>query len=781
MRLHIDNKDFKRKPKGAEIGGIKSRLTDRFSVQDIDALGAASYLYLGRTIQPAVTPFSEKSKAAGHKGTVADDFEEQTLFMIDVDNKRTDIPRETPVNASKALSGRNLSVSFIYHTFSSTEEHEKFRIAVVSDEPFTDKNERDLVQTALIRLFPQADTDCVNADRLYFGTNKGMIEELCNYDSVCKKADLLALADELLGDAAGPETVKPFSGKKKDTVPAHDPNNNEVIPEGSREQTMFAEGTRIITRYGDTEEARTKFNAFLSRLEVIPGEDDPPLKKADYVWNRIQSHYHTVTEKRDAYEPPDEYNASPDLMPTDFTDVGQAAVLAKEYGNIMRYSKGTKWIVYNDRVWEESDIKAQGLTQELTGRQLKEARDMLKKARDASDRAAEGDNDIAKEKAKDAEKYAEGYRSFVLGRRKTGNVTATQTAAIPALEISVNELDANPFYLNTPGGTVDLKTGELHPHDPKDYCTKITSVSPSAAGADLWSACVDRVSCGDKALAEYHQITAGMCAVLKVYQENLIIAFGTGLNGKSTFYNTIARVMGDYAGNLSAETLTVNCRKNKSPEYAELRGKGVVIAAELEEGTRLDTAIVKKLCSTDKIYAEKKYKDPFAFTPSHTVVLFTNHLPSVGTSDSGTWRRLIVVPFNAVIEGADDVKNYADYLYENASGAVLSWIIEGAKKFISAGFMIESPECVKQAIEEYRQENDWVKNFLDECCEFDSRYREKSGELYSMYKDYCDDTGAYRRRQPDFNKAVEGAGYKRTGNTKGYFFHGLRGKSVALR
>jgi len=369
----------------------------------------------------------------------------------------------------------------------------------------------------------------------------------------------------------------------------------------------------------------------------------------------------------------------------------------------------------------------------------------------------------------------------VLGRRKISNVNATQTAAIPALEISVHELDANPFYLNTPGGTADLKTGKLNPHSPKDYCTKITAVSPSAQGEELWAACVDRVSCGDKALAEYHQRIAGMFAVLKVFQENLIIAYGTGRNGKSTYYNTIARVMGDYAGNLSAETLTVNCRKNKSPEYAELRGKGVVIASELEEGMRLDTAIVKKLCSIDTIYAEKKYKDPFAFTPSHTVVLFTNHLPSVGTSDEGTWRRLIVVPFNAVIKGDEDIKNYADYLFENAGGAVLSWIIQGAMKYISAGFAIEPPECVKQAIEEYRQDNDWVRNFLDECCEFDSRYREKSGELYSRYKDYCDDTGIYRRKQPDFNKAVEGAGYKRDGNTKGYFFRGLRVVSMVLR
>ena len=59
----------------------------------------------------------------------------------------------------------------------------------------------------------------------------------------------------------------------------------------------------------------------------------------------------------------------------------------------------------------------------------------------------------------------------------------------------------------------------------------------------------------------------------------------------------------------------------------------MLIAAELEEGMRLNTANVKQLCSTDEIYAEKKYKDPFSYTPTHTLVLYTNHLPKVGAID----------------------------------------------------------------------------------------------------------------------------------------------------
>lgn len=100
---------------------------------------------------------------------------------------------------------------------------------------------------------------------------------------------------------------------------------------------------------------------------------------------------------------------------------------------------------------------------------------------------------------------------------------------------------------------------------------------------------------------------------------------------------------------------------------------------------------VKQLCSVDDIFAEKKYKDPFSFSPSHSLVLYTNHLPRVSASDDGTWRRLIVIPFNAKIEGKSDIKNYGGYLYQNAAESILAWIIEGAKKVIDLGYKFPVP------------------------------------------------------------------------------------------
>ena len=462
------------------------------------------------------------------------------------------------------------------------------------------------------------------------------------------------------------------------------------------------------------------------------------------------------------------------LEPKDYTDLGEARVFVRLNRGMARYSAATKWHVYDGKKWNESDLKAQGLAQELTDKQLAEARERLMRAQEDEEAALEekdnGKAKIAHARAEAAKKY----RSFVLGRRKTSRIAATLTEARPPLEISVQDLDRDPFLLNTPAGTVDLCTGDMRDHDPNDFCTKMTAVSPSMEGMEMWTDFLDRITCGDKSLQEYHQICSGMELVGKVFCENLIIAHGNGGNGKSTFYNAKFLVMGDYAGSLSAETLTVNCRKNKSPEYAELRGKRFVIAAELEEGMRLDTAVVKKLCSTDPIKAEKKFKDPFEFLPSHTTILYTNHLPKVGTSDKGTWDRLVVVPFLANLRGVKgEIKNYADYLFRHCGGAILQWMIEGAKRFIDANYIIEQPKIVRDAIENYRQENDWLNNFLSECCDIDDSYSERAGNMYDAYRTHCANLNEYVRHVSDFKAALLGAGYRWHKDKTGACYCGL--------
>ena len=344
------------------------------------------------------------------------------------------------------------------------------------------------------------------------------------------------------------------------------------------------------------------------------------------------------------------------------------------------------------------------------------------------------------------------------------------------LEISPRDLDADCFALCTPEATYDLRKGMAgaREHSPEDFITKITSVSPGQKGQQIWLDCLDRIFQHDQSLIDYVQMICGLAAIGKVYVEALIIAYGDGRNGKSTFWNAISRVLGLYSGNISADTLTVGCRRNIKPEMAEVKGKRLLIAAEMQEGARLNDSTVKQLCSTDDVFAEKKYKDPFSFKPCHTLVLYTNHLPRVSASDDGIWRRLIVIPFNAKITGTSDIKNYSEYLYDNAGGSILAWVIEGAKKVIELDYQIPVPECVQKAISEYRSQNDWFGHFLEDKCDVGAEYKESSSALYQAYRNYCMDTNEYVRNTQDFYFALEGAGFERITQNRKRYFKGLR-------
>ena len=556
------------------------------------------------------------------------------------------------------------------------------------------------------------------------------------------------------------------------------------IPEGSRNKTMSHYAGRIIKRLGNTEEAHKQF---LKEAEKC----SPPLDDAELagIWASAVK-FGAKVAAQEGYIPPEQYNQDFLLMPEDFSDVGQAIVLSREYMDRLRFSPATDYIVFNGSFWEESQPNAQGIAQELTARQLEEAETEIQRCmKEMSENGAWAM--LAAMGAKKAmaafseaqrhsfEKYerAETYRKYAIKRRDTKYISAALKEARPMIQIEQRVLDADEFLLNLPSGTCDLRTGAVREHNAQDYITKQTAVDPSGDGMDVWEDALQTFFQGDADLIRYVQEIVGLAAIGKVYIEALVIAYGEGRNGKSTFWNTIARVLGTYSGNMSADTLTVGCKRNVKPELAEAKGKRMIIAAELEEGMRLNTSNVKQLCSTDEIYAEKKYKAPFSYVPTHTLVLYTNHLPRVGAIDQGTWRRLIVIPFNAKIEGKADIKNYSDFLFKMAGGAVLSWIIEGAKRVIANDYKIVQPKVVQDAIQKYKENNDWLAHFLDDCCEMGDDFEAKSGEFYNAYRSYCLQMGEYTRSTTDFYSALESTGVVRKRTRTGVIIYGLKLKS----
>lgn len=700
-----------------------------------------------------------------------DNFIGSDCLPVDCDNDHSDDPEEWvyPSDVATAFPGVSFAVHYSRNHMKAKggkAARPKFHVFFAIDrviEPCQYSEMKKLVNS----IFPYFDTKALDAARFFFGTKEPEVE----------------IFD-------GPMTLTTFlTDDNFDANMDSGSYGDIVIPEGSRNATLSHYAGRILKRFGNTDEAHKYFAEVAACCQ-------PPLEQSelDSIWRSAQRFYGKVAAQ-EGYIPPEQYNQDLQLKPSDYSDVGQATVLAREYEGKLRYSPSTDFLVYNGRFWEESKPKAQAVAQELTTRQLEEAETEIKKATDdmmkngawellASMGPKKAAMAFSSEQARSFQKYenATTYRNYAIKRRDSKYITAALKEAHPMVEIDQRQLDADEFLLNTPAATYDLRIGlpSAHEHTPADFITKQTTVDPSGDGMDIWQDALETFFCGDNELIDYVQEIAGLSAIGKVCVEGLIIAYGEGRNGKSTFWNTLSRVLGTYSGNMSADTLTVGCKRNVKPELAEAKGKRIIIAAELEEGMRLNTSNVKQLCSTDEIYAEKKYKDPFSFVPSHTLVLYTNHLPKVGAIDAGTWRRLIVIPFNAKIEGSSDIKNYADYLFNKAGSAILKWIMTGAKRVIEKDYHIVKPAVVDAAIQKYKDNNDWLSQFLDECCEVGSGLIAKSGEVYNAYRSYCMQVGDYIRSTTDFYTALECAGFERKRNKSARLILGLQLKSDFL-
>ena len=702
-----------------------------------------------------------------------ENFIRSDVIVMDIDNDHTDEPTEwiTPEKMEELFPNVEYLLAPSRHHLLDKEGksarpryHMYFPILEI-----TDAGRYANLKKAIQSVYSFFDGNALDAARFIFGAECDEVIYHDGWVTVDEEVDVSDVEEEDFdSDMSGGKSTGP-------------------ILEGSRNNTMSRFAGRILKKYGDTEKAH---EAFLEHARKC----DPPLPDAELksIWNSAVKFYRKCIVTQDGYVPPEEYNADFEgatLKPEDYSDIGQAKVLVREYGEELKYTSATDFLRFDGDCWREDKQLAIGAVEEFLDLQLQDAMDEVARVEKALEDAGVPKASIQagpKELLKEVDGQllplvymlmgAQIYLKFVQKRRDYKYIVSAANTAKPMIAISVSDLDKDENLINTPYATFDLRKGLAgeQPHDPGDLITKITACSPGEEGKQIWLDALKLFFCKDQKLIDYVQETVGMATIGKVYQEHMIIAYGGGANGKSTFWNTIFRVLGNYAGKLSAEALTMNCKRNVKPEMAELKGKRLIISSEMEEGMRLNTAVVKQLCSTDEIQAEKKYKDPFSFVPSHTLVLYTNHLPKVGANDDGIWRRLIVIPFNAKITGKSDIKNYADYLFEHAGPAIMSGIIEGAKKAIDKDFHTDLPDVVEAAIKAYREDNDWLGQFLEECCETDPSYKEKSGELYQAYRAHCMQNGEYIRSTTDFYSSMDKAGFNRIRKNTGVQVVGLK-------
>jgi putative DNA primase/helicase len=303
------------------------------------------------------------------------------------------------------------------------------------------------------------------------------------------------------------------------------------------------------------------------------------------------------------------------------------------------------------------------------------------------------------------------------------------------------QFDRDPWSLNTPAGTIDLRTGAVRPHARLDGLTKITPVAPSAFTAPLWQACLETWTRGDAELIAFLQRLCGYWCTGSVREENVVLVYGPGGNGKTKFIETVRGCLGhDYTTGLAMETLLITQGEQHPTDLADLRSKRLAIAMETEEGRRLAEAKMKMLTGGDRIRARYMRQDFFEFQPTHKIVIVGNHRPALRNVDEAMRRRLVLIPFDATIPPEQRDPQLADKLAAERP-AILGWMLAGCRAWLERG--LDPPERVRVATTEYLDSADAFGRWLEERCVLGSTHYITKAAAFESWKAWADGAGEH--------------------------------------
>jgi len=299
--------------------------------------------------------------------------------------------------------------------------------------------------------------------------------------------------------------------------------------------------------------------------------------------------------------------------------------------------------------------------------------------------------------------------------------------------------DKSPWHLNTPGGVIDLKSGQLLPHDPAMLITKETAATPQGQ-CPRWLQFLDEISGGDRDLQDYLQRVVGYCLTGVTTEHVMFFLYGTGANGKSVFTSTLSGIFGEFTTVAPMDMLIATQGERHPTDMAGLRGARMVTAIETEQGTRWAEAKLKALTGGDPISARFMRQDFFQYVPQFKLMVAGNHKPSMRSNDEAIRRRVQLVPFAVTIPEAQRDPDLLDKLKAEWSG-ILQWALVGCLMWQAVG--LKPPQVVKDATIDYFVSEDAVGQWIEDECELGKPCFESSKQLYNSWKAWAENNGEF--------------------------------------
>jgi putative DNA primase/helicase len=379
-----------------------------------------------------------------------------------------------------------------------------------------------------------------------------------------------------------------------------------------------------------------------------------------------------------------------------------------------------KWLYWNGAVWTE-----EGAYDHVMRLAMETVRSLAKEAYELAD---------------------EDARKRMLGHAKrSGDVRALKGMLESAqseegVGAQPKEFDQDPWLLCSANGTIDLRTGDCLPHSGGHLITKMIPVEyDPEATFPLWDEFLERMV-PDESLRNYLQRAIGWTITGDKGEEKLFFVYGPTSSGKSTFLEAMLSVLGPYATTADFKMLLE--RKYDSgphPDLARHVGSRMIVAQEVNENRRFDSAAMKVMVSCNPMVAKRLYKDPFEFVPQWKVWLAANSQPRIDADDKAAWRRIKVIPFTVTLPVDERKKEVKATLATDprARAAILAWAVRGCLLWQKDG--LDDVEAVAAAGHSYRDANDEFSDFFEEHYELDAGGVVPAATIRSAYEAYCEE------------------------------------------
>lgn len=452
------------------------------------------------------------------------------------------------------------------------------------------------------------------------------------------------------------------------------------------------------------------------------------------------------------------------VMGYDCTDTGNGQRFIALNGDQLRWVKAAgRWYIWDGKRWARDD------NGEAERRAKETARSILLEAREETD----------KDHAKKLSSWAFQSQS----RTRITNMLELAKSET-GITVPIDSFDQAPFLLNFNNGTLDMKTGELKPHNPAEYITKLIPLDyDESAKCPTWIKFLNEIMDGNQAIISFIQRAMGYTLAGDASEQILLILHGLGANGKSVLMETLLNAVGpDYASNTEIKTLlSRDLKGGATNELARLRGQRLVTVNEMPGRGKLDESRIKELTGGDTITARFLYAEYFSFKPTCTFWIRTNHKPDTHGQDYGLWRRICLVPFSVTIPPEKQDTKLQKKLEAEWPG-IIRWAVMGCLAWLDEG--LRMPDEVKAATKEYQHEQDTMAPFIEDRCIIDQTASSPVSTLYAVYKAWAETSGEKTLTLNRFSRELSERGFKKgrphlpTGGAGPTTFFGIRIKDT---